>query len=144
MHILNAGRGAFLEFLRNLTPQVLMLSLIFIWSRQFNFRELDIGNAWNTIVFFLFVAVFALAAIANSLHFMDSALSSTDWLETEAARIRTEEVTLWQRLLMLAKTITLKKPVLLIEMIVAMLVVQIGLLAMITSGILSAVRLLTQ
>lgn len=44
MHLLNAGRATFLEFLRNLTPQALILSIAIIAGMKLDFTRINLSN----------------------------------------------------------------------------------------------------
>ena len=71
MFILNEGRGAFLEFLRNLTPQILLLSLCFFMGSKLNFSQIDFNNSTPTFIFFVFLCLAILAGWVNASIFME-------------------------------------------------------------------------
>lgn len=71
MFILNKGRGAFLEFLRNLTPQILLLSLCFFMGSKLNFSQMDFNNSTPTFIFFVFLFLAILAGWVNASIFME-------------------------------------------------------------------------
>lgn len=71
MFILKEGRSAFLEFLRNLTPQILLLSLCFFMGKKLNFSKIDFGNFPPTFIFFIFLFLAILAGWANASIFME-------------------------------------------------------------------------
>lgn len=70
MFILNEGRSAFLEFLRNLTPQILLLSLSFFLGEKLNFSKIDFNNFTVTFIFYVFLFLAILAGWANASMFM--------------------------------------------------------------------------
>jgi len=71
MFILKEGRGAFLEFLRNLTPQILFLSLGIVVGTKLNPDEFDLKNWPQTLIFLSFLAMTIFSAIANVTLFID-------------------------------------------------------------------------
>ncbi|WP_167544265.1 hypothetical protein [Duganella sacchari] len=71
MYILKEGRAAYLEFLRNLTPQILMLSLAFFVGRKIDFTQLDWAYATPTFIFYSFMLIAIFAAYANATLFME-------------------------------------------------------------------------
>ena len=72
MKILSEGRGPFLEFLRNLTPQVLLLAFaLTIWVRL-DFTSFDLSNWATTLAFYVCITTFVLAVIANMTQFLES------------------------------------------------------------------------
>ena len=88
MHILGAGRSAFLEFLRNLTPAVLLTSLaVLLWARL-DFRNIDYGNWVPTMAFFGCALTAALAFYANVSAFLDHAFSPAPGLDKAMRRLR--------------------------------------------------------
>ena len=72
MHVLGVGRQAFLEFLRNLTPQALLLAFALTLWIQLDFGHFDLSNWANTLTFFLCTATWILAVLANVVQFMET------------------------------------------------------------------------
>ena len=62
---LREARTHYLNFLRNLTPQVFLASMALITGSKLNFLKFDFGNFWPTFAFFSFVFLFFYAAYAN-------------------------------------------------------------------------------
>ncbi|MEF2266842.1 hypothetical protein V3C40_08610 [Janthinobacterium sp. LS2A] len=71
MFILKDGRAFFLEFLRNLTPQILLLSLAFLLGGKLDFAKFDFNNLTSTLAFFFFLLLFGLAAYVNISLYME-------------------------------------------------------------------------
>jgi hypothetical protein len=71
VYLLKEGRAAFLEFLRNLTPQILLLSLAFLVGSKLDFTRLDFSNTTPTVIFFIFVIIALMAGWANVTLLMD-------------------------------------------------------------------------
>lgn len=70
MYLLTDGRTIFLEFLRNLTPQALLLSLAFVTGSRLDLTEWDLSNWAQTFIFLMFVALALLSGIANASLFI--------------------------------------------------------------------------
>ncbi len=81
MHIFEDGRKAFLEFLRNLTPQIVLLALAFAVGSRINFGEFDLGNVPTTAFFFALIAVAILGMAVNSINFLSEYCISLDKLD---------------------------------------------------------------
>ena len=70
--LLGEGRGAFLEFLRNLTPQFLFLGVAIKIGLGLDFTAWDTSNWFETFVFVACAALFTVSFFANSKHFTHS------------------------------------------------------------------------
>lgn len=83
------GRRHLLEFLRNLTPQVLLLStaivLFVLWKRSQH-------GAWYFTLFVGTALLFLLAARANIENFLDNSFSSAADIAAERDRLKGQEV----------------------------------------------------
>ena len=76
MFILGAGRKAFLEFLRNLTPQILFFSLGFVGGSKLVIPSFDLSNAGQTIICFVFLGIAVCAAWANGSLFLSESITA--------------------------------------------------------------------
>lgn len=83
------GRRHLLEFLRNLTPQVLLLSttivLFVLWKRSQH-------GVWFFVLFVGTALLFLLAARANIENFLDNAFSSAADIAAERDRLKGEKI----------------------------------------------------
>lgn len=68
---LRAARPHFLNFLRNLTPQVFLASMALITGSKLNFLKVDFENFGPTFAFFSFIFLFLYAAYANISTFFE-------------------------------------------------------------------------
>lgn len=66
LQLLNGGRHFYLDFLRNLTPQIILLSVTWLVAAQLDFTRIDISNTGTTFLFFVVLGSFILAFWANS------------------------------------------------------------------------------
>lgn len=71
MHILNDGREAFLGFLRNLTPQIAILTVAFLAGAQLE-RAAQSGTVtgMQLIIFVVLIVIWVLAVAANTMSFV--------------------------------------------------------------------------
>jgi len=87
MHLLKDGRATFLDFLRNLTPQVLLFTMALISSHRLEPSCCYWKNTPQTAIFLCF-ALIGLAAIwANSSQFIENYLVSVKSIDLESKRL---------------------------------------------------------
>jgi hypothetical protein len=144
MHLLGVGRQAFLEFLRNLTPQILLLTLSLALWTQLNFRQFDISNWGSTLAFYSCVLTWLLAVIANMMQFIEN-YSSTALapLDVRMAKARRRLPNVASRKAFLWRSIKRFRRLVLFHVVTTMLLVQIGFFAATWFGVRQAVRLLS-
>lgn len=142
MKLLGEGRQVFLEFLRNLTPQVLLLAVVLPMGVQLDFRAFDASNWVATLAFFACSATLLLAVLANTIHFFegyaDIALKELDEKMAIARRrlpLRSQRVNLLLRLGRRSKWKVIS------TFGIIFVVVQGGVLAAATIGIKQAIQL---
>lgn len=76
MFILGIGRKAFLEFLRNLTPQILFFSVGFVGGSKLVIPSFDPSNAGQTIICFILLGIALCAAWANGSLFLSESITA--------------------------------------------------------------------
>lgn len=76
MYILREGRKDFLDFLRNLTPQILILSLVIMCGVQLDFTVIDFSKTGLTFIFWVLVTLWGMAFWANATLLVESAINS--------------------------------------------------------------------
>lgn len=59
------GSKHYLEFLRNLTPQILLFAFVLVVGSKLNFREVDLSNWLQTTLFYVLLVAFCFAAWGN-------------------------------------------------------------------------------
>ncbi|MBX8517961.1 hypothetical protein [Pseudomonas cichorii] len=94
------NRKALLEFLRNLTPQVLFLTLAFIFSSKLDLSKFDLSfeGFKRTMPFLSCALVFAGAFLANMTQFIEAALTTPDELKPITDEITLQEIKFWPRI----------------------------------------------
>jgi hypothetical protein len=88
MHIVGSGRDAFLEFLRNLTPQALLLSAGIIILSLIKRPYMSWANFGYWLLFASLLSIVFLAATANTWKFLDNAFSGSSWARKTTRRIK--------------------------------------------------------
>lgn len=92
MILLNEGQRPLLEFLRNLTPQVLLATMALVLWAHIDFGRVDWSNWLNTGAFFASTGLFVLAFFANMSQLFDALLGALDRYGRLARRLRSSGV----------------------------------------------------
>lgn len=87
--LLGSGRAAFLAFLRNLTPQILFLTLAFILGSKLELDKLVFTwqGVKNALPFSVCLILFLLAAVASILEFLEAGIKATGKFKIFSRRI---------------------------------------------------------
>lgn len=90
MTILTKIGVPFLEFLRNLTSQVLLFSIAIILAVEKNLdvTKFDIGNARNSFPFIAVMTILVAAILINFMIFLEKFCSELEWMEEESKRLQ--------------------------------------------------------
>ena len=139
--IFSYARGPFLEFLRNLTPQILLFSIAVIMGTKLDLTKFDFSNTWNTMPFILVMGTFFAAAIANMFMFIEGSCRSIEEIDEQSKRLHSEGIKGFAHLKGLGVLLFKKSKVLFFEVAVALLIVQVGFLAVFISSIQAATNL---
>ena len=142
MHVFKGGRTAFLEFLRNLTPQVLLLSMAVIAGNRLELSCCYLENWKQTAIFLCFSAVGIAAVWANSSLFVENYLISTKRIDRASRRFLRSGVTGWRHFKVLGKYAWRKQRGFFVEAIVVSIIVEFALVAVIWSALGSGAALL--
>lgn len=143
MHILNDGRAAFLEFLRNLTPQAVILSIAIVSGMKLDFTKIDFKNIGPTLIFWMLIAIWGMAAWANNSLFLEKSLVSVKPIN-RASRLFSRKGLAGIRLTCANLTYSWRnKRIVFMELVVLMLIVEFGLVVVAISAILSASSILS-
>jgi len=83
------AREPYLNFLRNLGPQILVSSLTWVLGLKLDFTKWDISNAPKTIMFFGFLFLFLYAVYANTSLFLKAVFPTFElWIKAQEANIK--------------------------------------------------------
>lgn len=142
MEILGKGRVAFLEFLRNLTPQVLLLvASLSMWVRL-DFTQFDLSNWPSTLIFYACLLTLVLAVIANMVQFIEAYFAATmGHIDDRMARVKRRLHTPKLRLLYLIRYLRQFKWTVVANIVVTTLVIEAGVMAAVTLGMQQAIQL---
>lgn len=131
------GSRHLLEFLRNLTPQVLLISsalIVYVVWRS------DPGAYFYLAGFIGLSAMCVLAAVANSNNFMDNAFSHSAAIAAERDRLSAASVHGVARLRAITAYIWREKPSTVVELIAAMLLVYGSLIVILVASFTTAMK----
>lgn len=70
--VLSDGRKYYLEYLRNLTPQVILFTFAILVGAKINGATLDYKSAFSAFMFISFMILFAIAFYANTTTFYEN------------------------------------------------------------------------
>ncbi len=65
IQLLNDGRAHYLEYLRNLTPQIIIFTILILMTTKLDFTRFDLNNWASTSLFYFLLGSFILAVYAN-------------------------------------------------------------------------------
>ena len=133
------GSRHLMEFLRNLTPQVLLLSsalVIFVLWRKHP------ATYWYLILFIGVSVMCIVAALANSGNFLDNAVSHAAAIAEERDRLKAESVNGFARLRRILAYIWREERGAFLEAVIAILFIYIALVVILVASVTSAIRAL--
>lgn len=86
-------RGPYLNFLRNLTPQILLASLAWVWATKLDFEKADFSNSAPTLAFFAFLLLFGFSVYSNISLFLAEAFPGLmPWVREQELELKTAGV----------------------------------------------------
>lgn len=93
------ARRALLEFLRNLTPQILFLTLALMLGMKLDLTRVNLSGQGvaNAAPFVMCLIVFFGATVANVSLFIDTAITSNAALDEQVAAIKKQDLKAWKR-----------------------------------------------
>lgn len=140
------GRAAFLEFLRNLTPQILLFTIALAMASKLNLTHISFSweDLWHTLPFILVIFTFLSAAIANITLFIEKAATSVDWVNEKSKELQSGGVRGVSLIMALLKLVAKNNPKFFIEILLTFLVAQVGLVAVLIASIPAAANIIGQ
>jgi len=142
MHIFKDGRAPFLEFLRNLTPQAVVLSFALIAGHRLQLSCCDPGNVKLTLLWVCFSLIWFVSVWANSSLFIEKYLVSVKRIDDEAKRLSNGGVKGFRNLRALLTFAWRHERLIFLEAVFVFAVVEFGLVVVSLSGISSATAIL--
>jgi hypothetical protein len=139
------GRAAFLEFLRNLTPQILFLTLTILFGERLDTSHFQLTPEGfkNALPLVACSLVFLGAFMANTTKFVDSSLSSSAPMRIQVGRIQGRGLSAHRHTWELLKAAWEFNKKAFFELVLVFLLVEasfIGVYAMALHGAISAIR----
>ncbi|MFJ4145447.1 hypothetical protein [Pseudomonas sp. NPDC089734] len=136
------NRKALLEFLRNLTPQVLFLTLTLIFASKLDLNKYDLSyeGVMRTLPFLSCMLVFGGAFLANMTLFIDSMLTSPPKLKKLTDKITRQKKSFSNRIPMLAAATWRHNKLGYLEVALALAITQTAFIAVIYTAIQSALK----
>lgn len=139
LQLFNGGRAHYLEFLRNLTPQIILLSITLLIGAKLDFSRFDIGNWLPTTLFFFLFGSFALAFYANSTLFYERCFSNLiQWRLELFDSLNAQEIKGWRRFFEKLRALWKEKLVEALEVMVVIWFFQIAFAIVIVMSLHSA------
>lgn len=134
-------RGPMLEFLRNLTPQILLLSIATILGLKLDLNKFDIGNFWGTLPFLLILATFFVALVANIITLIEKTIDSIAWVDEEGVRLQSQGIKGCKRLKVIFQMLCKQNKVFFVEISLVFLIALAGYVVVITTSISTAMSI---
>jgi hypothetical protein len=135
---------ALLEFLRNLTPQILLFSVALVLASRLNLWSFD--PTWqgvkNVLPLLAVLATFLLAFFANMIVFLERTFSTSEKFEIEAQREARKRAGFLKFLRTLVVLVWKHDRPLLFRTVLAFVVVESGFIAVVSSAVPAATSLL--
>ena len=142
MHIFQAGRGSFLEFLRNLTPQVLIFSIGIVAGYKLEPTCCYPENLKQTCIFICFISIGFAAIWANCSLFIENYLISFKRIGRASKLLNSLGVSGTRNLHALIKHTWRKRRIVFIELVIVFVLVEFGLVVVLFTAVSTSVSVL--
>lgn len=138
------GRATYLEFLRNLTPQILLFAVIVLIGEKLSSRPLESG-LWNTVAIVIlisFAIMWVLAFAANGSLLYDKAIDSCPDIAQHKSKLKNEGIK-GARLAWKSFKFTFDNhPLLILEVVIIIFVIYAATILAMVSGVMTALGFL--
>lgn len=136
---LKAAREPCLNFLRNLSPQILIASLAWVIASKLDFTKFDSSNSPLTILFYGFLLLFLYAAYANATIFLSKLFPTFEpWLRNHEEQLKSLGKSGFSVPLLMIKAIFSERKTEFILVVVVALLIEFTLAGTFISSIASA------
>jgi len=135
------ARAHFLEFLRNLTPQILLFSIAAILGSKLDIDKFDLRNTFGSLPFLVVMSTFFAAAFANITMFIEKSCTSITCIDEEAKRLKADGVKgccYWKGLFAM---VWQNNKIFFVEIVLAFIVVQVGFSVVLVSSMPAAINI---
>lgn len=141
MFFLTSGRVHLLEFLRNLGPQAVLLSLGLLAGIKLDFGKIDLSNWFATGLFWMFILIFCLCAYANISLFIERCVGARTRLAKYKGRLRQLHVRGFPHTYHAMKFTWQHERIFFLELTVLAVVLEFGLSSMLMTAITSTLSI---
>ena len=124
MHGASFNRDAFLEFLRNLTPQALLCTAAIVVFSSLKYDD-SFGDFIRVSVGLILIVIVILAALANMWKFIDGSSMGQRWAKKVWSNIRKEQSSNAHGILLFLRILVCRRPLFLINYILALVFIYI-------------------
>ncbi len=145
VQVLGPARSAYLEFLRNLTPQALLFTFVAVTMEKLDFTRFDMSNWFPTLGFYLLVFYFAIAVYANTTMFREKCVGRNKiWFRRASRAIERHEFAPLKRVGVHLQQMWKRRKVEVMEEFLVFYLLQISLAIVIVVGARSAAQILAK
>jgi hypothetical protein len=145
VQLLGKARAHYLEFLRNLTPQILLFSFVLISGSKLDFAVIDVTNWHGTLLFYLLITYFGLAVYANSSLFYEKCFNRNSILARRVSLvIKRKKYPPHRWAAVQLCEVWKRRKVEFIEMLVVFYLLQVALAVVVVIGIRTAMQFLNK
>lgn len=138
LELLNGGRGAYLDFLRNLTPQAVLFSFVLLLGSKLGFHYAR-DNTIPTLLFVLLLGSFGVAVYANSTLFYERCFVNWKrWLSKMDGFLKIRRVSRGQRVAAKIKAVWRNRLIEYVEVTIALYFIQAAVSIVIFSAMQTA------
>lgn len=135
-----SGNKHYLEFLRNLTPQILLFAFVLVVGSKLNFSKVDFSNWLPTILFYVLLVAFCFAVWGNCNQLLNGCYPDIlKWARRISIKASSTNRNGITRLWFLVVASIKMRFIVIVEIFFVMLLLQIVLAVVIVASITSAV-----
>lgn len=143
LRITGSGQKHYLDFLRNLTPQILIFTFVILVGHKLNLTEFDLSNWRQTTVFYVLLISFFIAVYCNCSQLIQGCYADIGkWLIKLSKKAESTQRNGLRRLSFLLIAIIKKRLIPCIEFTILVFFFQVLLATAITSAVYSAYSIL--
>lgn len=138
--IVRGGKEAYLSFIRNLTPQILLFSFVYITGRQLDFTKIDLNNIMPTALFYTLLLSFCLAVYCSI--FLNALYPNKNkWVDSYIKKAKAIKNSKLYVFYFLVLAVVRKRYIACIELFLVMFFLQITVAAVIVAAVKSAIAM---
>lgn len=145
MFFFNEGRRPLLDFLRNITPQTLVIALTIVMGNRLDFTVWDWSNLQATVFFYALAITALLAFAANLTLFIDASVTEAmekGGLKTELDKLVGQTKGVFGQTRASLTLAWSHRKMFFVELVIIMAVLQVGAVAAAVTGIMAATSMM--